>query len=89
MIFTKGAYQSAKFQENFNCLGQFHQICTLVGTFLLKVHTISAKKSTEELCIMILKINAKFKQKPICCCKIETNLVNFDPNTQKSPKFAL
>ena len=38
---------------------------------------------------MILKIDAKFEEKPICCFKIDKNLVNFDPSTQKSPKFVL
>ena len=38
---------------------------------------------------MIVKIDAKFEQKPICCLKIDMNLVNFDPGTQMSPKFAL
>ena len=37
---------------------------------------------------MILKIDAKFEEKPICF-KNDKNLVNFDPSTQKSPKFAL
>ena len=37
---------------------------------------------------MILKIDAKFEQKPIGF-KIDKNLVNFDRSTQKSPKFAL
>ena len=32
---------------------------------------------------------AKFEQKPICGLKIDKNLVNIDPGTQKSPKFAL
>ena len=56
---------------------------------MLKVYAISAKKSTEELRLMILRIDAKFEEKPICCFKIDKNLVNFDPRTQKSPKFAL
>ena len=38
---------------------------------------------------MTLKIDAKFEEKPICCFKNDKNLVNFDPSTQKSPKFAL
>ena len=39
---------------------------------------------------MILKIDAKFeKKKKNCCFKNDKNLVNFDPITQKSPKFAL
>ena len=33
---------------------------------------------------MILKFDAKFEEKLICCFKNEKNLVNFDPNTQVS-----
>ena len=36
---------------------------------------------------MIVKIDAKIEQKPICCLKIDKNLVNFDPGTQKSPNL--
>ena len=38
---------------------------------------------------MTLKSDAKFEEKTICCFKNDKNLVNFDPNTQKSQKFAL
>ena len=38
---------------------------------------------------MPLKIDAKFEEKLICCFKNDKNLVNFDPSTQKSQKFAL
>ena len=38
---------------------------------------------------MTLKSGIKFEEKPICCLKNDKNLVNFDPNTQKSQKFAL
>ena len=38
--------------------------------------------------MMILKSDAKFEEEPICCFKNEKNLVNFDPSTQKCPKFA-
>ena len=38
---------------------------------------------------MILKIDAKFEEKPICCFKNDKNSVSLDPSTQKSPKFAL
>ena len=38
---------------------------------------------------MILKSDAKFEEKPICCFKNDKNLVNFDPSTQKSKTFAL
>ena len=36
-----------------------------------------------------LKSDAKFEEKPIVCFKNEQNLVNFDPDFQKSKKFAL
>ena len=42
---------------------------------------ISAKKNTEELCLMIPKIDAKFEKKTVCCFKNDKNLENFDPNT--------
>ena len=38
---------------------------------------------------MILKSDAKFEEKLICCLKNDTKLVTFDPSTQKSQKFAL
>ena len=38
---------------------------------------------------MILKIDVKFEEKLTCCFKNDKNLVNFDPSTQKSQKFAL
>ena len=44
MVFTKGAHQSAKFQKNFNCLGEFDQICALVGSFRWKYITFQPKK---------------------------------------------
>ena len=34
---------------------------------------------------MILKIDAKFEEKTICCFKIDKNLENFDPSAIKSP----
>ena len=37
---------------------------------------------------MTLKIDAEFEEKLICCFKNDKNLVNFDPTTQKSQKFA-
>ena len=38
---------------------------------------------------MILKLNAKFKEKLICCFKNNKNLVNFDWSTQMSQEFTL
>ena len=36
-----------------------------------------------------MKIDAKFKEKLICCLKNDKNLVKFDPSTQMYPKLAL
>ena len=38
---------------------------------------------------MIPKSGAKFEEKLIFCFKNDKNLVNFDPSTKKSKKFAL
>ena len=38
---------------------------------------------------MIMKSEAKFEEKPICCFTNYENLLNFDPCTQKSQRFAL
>ena len=89
MIFTKGAHRSSKISRTFQLLRLISPNLYFGRLLLLKVYTISAKKSTEELCLLVLKTDAKFEQKPICCFKIDKNLVNFDPGTQKSPKFAL
>ena len=46
-------------------------------------------KFTEELCVMTMKNDSKFEQELACQFKIDMrNLTNFDPNTQKSQKFA-
>ena len=82
MIFTKGAHQSAKFPKNFDCSGEVSPSLYFGRFFLLKVYKILAKKVMEELCLMILKIDAKFEEKTICCFKNDKNLVNFDPSTQ-------
>ena len=40
-----------------------------MGSFLIKAYNVWAKKSTEDLCLMELKIDAKFKGKLICAFK--------------------
>ena len=52
--------------------------------FLLKVYKILAKNvyTDEELCLMTLKIDAKFEENLIYCFKNDRSLVNFDPSTQ-------
>ena len=45
-------------------------------------------KSTEELCVMTMKNNAKFEEELTCHFKINMrNLTNFDPSTSKSQKI--
>ena len=47
-------------------------------------------EETEELCVMTMKNNARFKDELTCRFKIDRrNSKNFDPSTQKSQKFAL
>ena len=41
-------------------------ICTLTGCFWPKVNHIWVKKSTEELCLVALKTDAKFRGKLTC-----------------------
>ena len=38
---------------------------------------------------MTLNSDVKFEEKKLICCFKNKNLVNFDPSTQKSKKFAL
>ena len=47
-------------------------------------------KSTEELCVMTMKNDAKFEEELTCQFKIDMrNLTNFDLSTRKSQKVAL
>ena len=47
-------------------------------------------KFTGELCVMTMKNDTKFEDELTCHFKIDMrNLINFDPTTQKSKKFAL
>ena len=43
-----------------------------------------------KFCVKTLKNDAKFEEESTCQFKIDKkNLINFDPSTQKSQKFAL
>ena len=47
-------------------------------------------KSTDELCVMTMKYDAKFQEELTCHFKIDLkNLINFDQSTWKSRKFSL
>ena len=61
---------------------KFHQLCTLIGSFCWKYIKFQLK-STEELCLMTPKSNAKSEEKTIRCFKNDKNLVNFNPSTQR------
>ena len=88
MIFTKGAHHSAKFQT-FDCSGEISPNLYFDRLLLLKVYKVSAKKSMEEICLMIPKSGAKFEEKLIFCFKNDKNMVNFDPSTKRTETFAL
>ena len=83
MTAAKWAHQSAKFQT-FNCSREISPILYFDRLLLLKVYKISAKKSIEDLCLMTLKIDAKFEEKLIYCFKNEKNLVSFNLSTWNS-----
>ena len=86
MIFTKGAHHSA---QTFDWSGGISPNLYFDRLLLLKVYKVSTKKSIEEICLMVPKSDAKFEEKLIFCFKNDKNLVNFDPSTKKSKKFAL
>ena len=80
---TKEAHQSAKFQT-FDCSGEISPNLYFDRVLFLKVYKISARKVLKSYCLMTLKSDAKFEEKPICCFKNDKNLVNFDPSIQVS-----
>ena len=82
MIWAKGSHQSPKFQT-FDCSRKISPNLYFDRLLLLKVYRILAKKVyTEELCLLTLKVDAKFEEKLIWCFKNDRNLVNFGPSTQ-------
>ena len=67
---------------------QKYEILHSDGFLLSKSYKVSAKKSTEELSLMTLKSDAKFKEKLTCGFKYDTrNLLNFHLTTEKSENF--
>ena len=72
MILTKEAHQSAKFQT-FDCSREMSPKWYFDRLLLQKAYKISAKKNTDESCLMTLKSDAKFEEKPICCFKNDKN----------------
>ena len=55
------------------------KICTLMCSFCRSVLSLS-EKSTEELCVITLRNDAKFEEKLTCILKNDMrNLANFNP----------
>ena len=65
------------------------KICTLMGCFWPKYIMLQLRKHREVMFDGTQDWLKKIEGKLICCFKNDKNLVNFDPSTQKSPKFAL
>ena len=60
------------------------KICIFIGCFCRK-YIMSEPKKAEELCIITLKNDAKFKEELTCALKNNMrSLVNFYPITEKS-----
>ena len=74
MIFSKGVHHSATFQT-FDCSSEVSPNLYFDGLLLIKVYKVSAKKSMEEICLMMPKSGAKFEEKLIFCFKNDKNLV--------------
>ena len=59
-----------------------YEVLHFDGFFLAKSDKVSAKKGTEELSLMTLKSDEKFKENQTCGFKYYmTNLVNYHPTT--------
>ena len=69
---------------NFTWTVQSLKFCTLMGSFCPN-HVVSAKKCTEELSLMTLKSDPKFKEKLTFCLKNDVkNSMNFNSSSEKS-----
>ena len=80
-------------REEFNKFWPNHsnisQIFTLMGCFSPKYIMLQLKKHREVMFDGSRDWLKNFEGKLICCFQNDKNLVNFDPSTEKSPKFAL
>ena len=92
-----------KLEENLNCCSEndmrnsanFQQSTgkcqnwDFHGTLLPKVEKCISLKFIGDLCVMTMKNDTKIEEELTCHFKIDMrNLTNFDPITQKFPKFA-
>ena len=59
--------------QTFDCSGEISPNLYIDMLLLLKVYKVSAKKSMEEICLMIPKSGAKFEEELIFCFKNDKN----------------
>ena len=66
------------------------KVWTLMGFFQIQIRKCMSLKFSGELFVMTMKKDAKLEEELTCRFKIEMRtLMNFNPSTQKSQKFAL
>ena len=86
-IWSKADLWFGKWHEGFGKFSPEHSLMILElwwDPFVQSRKCISLK-STEELCVMTMKNDAKFEEELTCYFKIDmTNFTNFDPSTRKS-----
>ena len=88
ILSTKGAYQSTHLVK-FHVSSAKPDILHFDGFFLPKSYKVSAKKSTEELYLVTLKSDSKFKEKRTCGFKYDMkNLMNFNASSGKSENLS-
>ena len=59
------------------------KICTLIGYFCPKHTMFELKKIADKLCLMALKIGAKFEGKLACAFQNDMNLTKFYSQAEK------
>ena len=88
-IFNKRRLSKYKFGENSRDQSKVWNFALWWAPFVQIIQSLS-QKCTEELSLMTLKSDVKFKEKLTCGFKYYMrNLVNFHPTNQKSENFTL
>ena len=91
-IWRKTDLWFGKWHEEYGKVSPDHLRVSELGLWLdplIQSRNSMSLKSTEELCVMAMKNNAKFEEELTCYFKIGMkNLTNFDPNTWPSQKFS-
>ena len=91
-IWRKTDLWFGKWHEEFGKFSPEHLKVSKLGLWwdpLIQSRKGMSLKSTEELCVMTMKNDAKFEEELTCCFKIDRNMTSFDPSTWRSQKFPL